>query len=50
MNKIQKFLREVDEDNKIDFSIKQTFWLRSVFGQFFKISWIKNWPEQKKLI
>ena len=26
------------------------FWLRSFFGSFFKISWIKKWPNPKKLL
>ena len=50
MNKIQKFLRVVDGHEVADFFAFWLFWLRSIFGHFFKIAWIKKWPEPKKLL
>ena len=27
-----------------------TFWFRSFFAPFFKISWVKKWPDPKKVV
>ena len=48
INRFQKFLCKVDRHEECDFSLKWLFWVRSFFGHFFKISWIKKWPEPKK--
>ena len=50
MNRFQKFLLMVNRHEVTIFFVFRLFWLRSVFGPFFKISWIKKWPEPKKLL
>ncbi len=51
MHKFQKFFCVVDRHEQTEFLVFWLFWLlRSFFDQFFMKSWIKKWPEPKKLL
>ena len=47
MNKIKKFLHEVDGHEKSDFSLNWIFLLRSFFDPWYLKKMIKKWPEPK---